>query len=444
MKIDSGEVVFDPASVADTNGRVFWWRGNVYRAVTERAAGLYRMLLETGAFERLIDAGMIGTEITTLSLEGYDLVLSHDTIRFRSYPFEWCNEMLKDAALLTCDVNLALASIGLSTQDAHCWNVLFDGPMPKFVDVGSIVPGRGDSASWTRWYAEFQDFFLYPLYLMAVGQGAMARHLLADVDDPVSKQKIVKLLPTTKRVQHGMDGFLGKPTRFRSQTAFLQHLRRSVEAVELPESTTARSGYHDEEFPSFEPSQDWNLKHQAVFEILQRLHPSSVVDVGSNRGWYAQLAASMGIPVVAFDVDEMCVKSLYADVAKDKMQVLPLVMDVCRPSPPCATAQHGDLYSAAEERLKGDLVLGLAIVHHLVFKQGLGFDEIVARLAAFSERWLLVEFVPPTDPYVSEWYSERFDWYSTEGFVAALRRRCAHVELFDSSPAPRQLLLCER
>ena len=444
MKIDFAEVVFDPASVADTNGRVFWWRGSVYRAVTERAASLYRTLLESGAFERLIDAGMIGTEISSLSVDGYDLVLSHDTIRFRSYPFEWCNEMLKDAALLTCDVNLALASIGLSTQDAHCWNVLFDGPMPKFVDVGSIAPGRGDSASWARWYAEFQDYFLYPLYLMSVGQGATARRLLSDVDEWVSRRRVATFLPAAKRFQYGLDGFLGKPARFRSPMAFLQHLRRSVEAVELPECAAERSGHDEEEFPPMESSQGWSQRHQAVFEVLQRLRPSSVVDLGSSQGGHAKLAARMGIPVVALDEDEWCVKALYADAAKHKIPVLPLIMDACAPSRSRTSPKYGDSYPAAQERLRGELVLALAMMHRLVFQQGLSLDEVVERLAAFSGRWLLVESMPPPDCHASPSRSGQPDWYSEESLVAALGRRFARVELLDSTPAPQTLLLCER
>lgn len=444
MNIRIEEVVFDPASVLDPNGRVFWWRGNVYRAVTEKAAGLYRTLLESGAFEKLIDAGMIHTEMTSLSLDGYDLVLSHDTVRFRSYPFEWCDEMLKDAALLTCDVNLALASMGLSTQDAHGWNVLFDGPIPKFVDVGSIVPGKGDPRSWTGWYREFQDFFLYPLDLMSAGQGGLARRLLADANGAAIRQNTPKLLPVTRRLRSRIEGFRNEPAWFRSGTSFLERLRRSVEDIRFPETVTDWSGYYDEKFPSFEPSEDWSLKNRAVFETLRRLQPSSVVDVGSNKGWYSELAAGMRIPVVAFDVDEMCVRSLYTRASKGELQILPLIMDVRAPSPPRTSVRHGSFYPAAQERLKGELVLGLAIVHHLVFKQGLGFDEIVEMLAAFVGRWLLIEFVPRTDRYVSEWYSDQFSWYSTENFVAALSERFAHVELFDSSPAPRQLLLCER
>jgi hypothetical protein len=444
MRIPTEEVAFDPASVLDPNGRVFWWRGNVYRAITAKGAGVLRPLLESGAFGRLIDAGMIGTEMTSLSLDGYDLVLSHDTIRFRAYPFEWCDAMFKDAALLTLDVNLALASMGLSTQDAHCWNVLFDGPTPKFVDIGSIVAGGRDPAAEAGWYGEFQDFFLYPLHLMSAGEGVQARRLLADVNEWVSRQKIEKLLPMSRRAHGRLEGYLDKPSRSRSWTSFLERLRTSVENVQFPETITAWSGYYDTEFPSFVSEEDWTLKHRVVADILQRLEPSSMIDVGSNKGWYSRLAAGMGIPVVAFDVDEVCVRSLYEAVSTDKLPVLPLIMDVTAPSPALTARRHGDSYPAARERLKGDLVLGLAIVHHLVFWQSLGFREVVRKLAAFAGRWLLVEFIPPTDRYVSEWYSDQYSWYSTEGFVRALRQRFSRIELFDSFPAPRQLLLCER
>jgi hypothetical protein len=442
MIICADEVVFDPASVIDPNGRVFWWRGEVYRGITEGAASLYRTLLESGAFEGLVDAGMIGTEMTSFSLEGYDLILSHDTVRFRSYPFEWCDEMLKDAALLTCDVNLALASIGLSAHDAHGWNVLFDGPTPKFVDVGSIRPGRLDPASLTGWYRQFQDCFLYPLHLMAAGQGGLARLLLADADGVVGRHGIAKMLPVTKRIECRLEGFRDSPGRFRSETSFLERLRSSVEDIRLPETAAAGSGYYDEQSPSFESSEDWSIKHRTVFEILQRLHPSSVVDVGHGEGWYSRLAASLGIPVVAFDVDEVCVRSLYLDASKTGSHVLPLTMDVCNPSSRTGRS-HGGFFPSAQERLKGELVLGLDVVRHLVLDQGIGLDETVAKLGAFTSRWLLIEFAPPTDGCVGARCSDRYSWYSLDSFVGALRRHFGRVELFDSFPAPGQLLLCE-
>jgi hypothetical protein len=41
MIIRTEDLIFDPASVVDANGRVFWWRGGVYPAVTGKAASQY-------------------------------------------------------------------------------------------------------------------------------------------------------------------------------------------------------------------------------------------------------------------------------------------------------------------------------------------------------------------------------------------------------------------
>ena len=50
--------------------------------------------------------------------------------------------MLRDAALLTLDLNIALLDYDCMLQDAYPWNVLFDSSQPVFVDFTSIVPFR--------------------------------------------------------------------------------------------------------------------------------------------------------------------------------------------------------------------------------------------------------------------------------------------------------------
>ena len=139
--ISPSEAAFLRNSYADPNGRVFRWQGGLYRAIRgPQVAQRYRQLLESGAAPRLEAAGLVQTAVTDLSLDGYDLVLKHHEMPFVSYGIEWCADMLKEAALVTCDVNIELAAQGLTTQDAHSENILFDGPRAKFIDFGSIVP----------------------------------------------------------------------------------------------------------------------------------------------------------------------------------------------------------------------------------------------------------------------------------------------------------------
>jgi hypothetical protein len=99
-RIPFTEVVFHPLSFGDPNGRVFWWNGELYRAITSGRAPLYRDLFANGVVRELFENRLIvDSEVTDFFLEGYDLVLKHRKVPFVSYAFEWCGPMLKDAAL---------------------------------------------------------------------------------------------------------------------------------------------------------------------------------------------------------------------------------------------------------------------------------------------------------------------------------------------------------
>jgi ribosomal protein L11 methylase PrmA len=164
-----------------------------------------------------------------------------------------------------------------------------------------------------------------------------------------------------------------------------------------------------------------------------------MLDIGSNRGWHSQLATSLGVEnVVAFDTDETAVNRLYHDVKSQKQAILPLVMDFRNPSP------ETQIEESARDRLKCDMVLALALVHHLVFKHFLRFDKIVSTLLSFTKRMLVVEFVPKEDQYVSQWWSPLYSWYTLENFIAELRRHFRNVSVHPSDPKPRVLLVCEK
>ena len=146
--------------------------------------------------------------------------------------------------------------------------------------------------------------------------------------------------------------------------------------------------------------------------------------------------------MVAFDTDEPSINGLYGEARRGGNDMLPLVMDFKNPSPEYGIC--GQLGSAASERLQCDLVLGLALVHHLVYRQRMTFEQIAAGLSRFSKRRLLVEFVPREDKYVSQWWSEQTSWYTKENFKTALGDHFGKIRELPSTPDPRLLLLCEK
>jgi hypothetical protein len=231
-----------------------------------------------------------------------------------------------------------------------------------------------------------------------------------------------------------------QPTRPRLE--LLNQLKHRLETITLPTAKTDWSGYYDPCFYPLTPCDAWTEKHHGVYDTLRLLKPSSVLDIGSNRGWYAQLAASMGSAVVAFDVDSVCIDRLFEDARERRLPILPLVMDFRNPTPGYGLCDQR--LAAATQRLKCELMMVLALVHHLVFKEQLSFEQIVQAASVFAGKWLLIEFIPREDQFVREWWSERYSWYTLENFQQTLKRHYSNVRIVSTTPEPRMVLLCER
>jgi SAM-dependent methyltransferase len=467
-EIPVDDVEFHPLSFGDAGGRLFVWEQQLYRAISRDRADLCMKLFQDGIVERLVKQGLlVETEPTVLRIRDYPLVLRHRLLPFVSYAYEWCGPMLQDAALLVLDFELQLSQFGLTLQDAHPWNVVFDGARPLYVDFNSIV--RAEELSSWRALEEFRQFFLRPLKLMASGHGRIARWLLHDCDTGILQSEVETLTQgpavwhlknrarrlasivrqhtpsvVRKLVREMMPWGPGWSPHFaadhRGYRVFLERLRRQVEDIEFPRTRTQWSDYYSEHFPPFSPSGVWTSKQRAVHSALEDLRPASVLDVGCNRGWFSQLAARRGAAVVAIDADEICVSDLFRDAKAEVLSLLPLVMDFRN-----ASLGFGDRCGVpVTQRLRCEMVMGLALVHHLVFGQGLDFDKIIDGLSTFANKWLLVEFIPPEDAYVRNWMPNARPWYTFGRFEQGLRRHYRLVRAMPSSPAPRVLLLCEK
>lgn len=480
MQIPIEEVKFHPSSLVDRNGQLFEWQNRLYRAIGPRNASFVQSLFAShGVIEQLLHKELlVETELEPLTLEGYGLILKHRRIPFVSYAYEWTPSMLKDAAIHLLRLNLELAAYGLTTQDAHPWNVLFDSCKPVFVDIGSIVPANL-SKPWPS-SDEFSRFFLHPLLLFSQGENKITRWLLHDhrgisledmarIERPLTPPTFLEAISITgdatkraflhrirkrkalyravKAVRNSVIFRRRPPNKTQiSLVDQLEELKEDIENIEMPKQSTLWLDYYSRtSFPSFENPTEWTLKHKSVVETLVESQPHTVLDIASNRGWYSRKAAKLGSDVVSFDTDEPSINMLYADLKQQRDHVLPLIMDILSPSPGYGWFGRGWAIPATN-RFQCEMVLALAIIHHIAFKASIpgNLCHIVDLLGAFAQRWLLIEFVPPEDQYVAEWYNENYSWYSLDNLVVALERDFRVIRHMPSYPAPRILLLCER
>ena len=109
-----------------------------------------------------------------------------------------------------------------------------------------------------------------------------------------------------------------------------------------------------------------------------------VLDLGANDGRFSRVAVDAGASLaVAVDGDHLVVDHLYRALrAEGERRILPLVLDLADPSP--ALGWRSRERPSFVERVRPDLVLCLAVIHHLALSNTVPFDEIVAFLHDFG------------------------------------------------------------
>jgi SAM-dependent methyltransferase len=197
----------------------------------------------------------------------------------------------------------------------------------------------------------------------------------------------------------------------------IESLRTTVEGLAWEPEGTAWADYADN--TSYDDKAT-AAKVEAVRTALARIGGDRAWDLGANTGRYSLVAASTGYRVVALDIDPGAVERGYRAIrAAGRDDILPLLADITDPSPALgwANAERASLL----ERVDADVILALALVHHL----GIGSNvplPMIAELYASLAPNAIVEFVPKRDAMVQRLLAFREDVfadYSIEGFRAA-------------------------
>jgi hypothetical protein len=437
MKIKSTELEAAPSFHMDPVGNVFYYGGGVYRGIREPYADFHHKLLEADFYSDLMDAGLVETWVSDLEVDGYGLVLQHKRIEFESVWSEWCSWMIQDATLLMVRLNLALAKRGLIANDIKPGNVLFDYSRPVWIDFGSIVPLESiDPRNWLR---RFWQTSLFPIWLLSKRRHAIARLIYGEIPQRGLQISILR---------RPFRWFPLRYWRLASQldqvsiVYVLEQLVEYISKLEIPPRASGWINYRQGGMPPIDAPDGFSIKQRTVFELLGRFPPSRVLDMGCNKGWYAELAQSLGHQVVGFDVDDETICNVYRRVQEGRLSILPLLADFAWPRPEYGLGLGG---RNAYERLGCDITLAMALVHHLVFSQHLRFETIAWIISNYTKRTALVDFPPEEgDITVSKWMRPGYEWYTLENFVTAMKRHFPNIALYESEPAPRRLLVCTK
>lgn len=434
IKIDS--------SFRDPSGFIYRHDNLLLRQINKIYSTDYDLLIKSGLYKKLSHLRYLISH-TEISLEKYRYspdaykIIQPEKVQFISYPYEWCFSQLKDAALLTLKIQKIALELGMSLKDASAFNIQFVGGKPILIDTLSFEKYK-ERQPWIA-YRQFTEHFLSPLALMAYKDIRLGK-LFQLYLDGVPLDLTVKLLPFSARIKpgllfhlflhasaqkkHAVKSIDETPKSSFSRHAFtelLDSLEGSISGLSINSQKSHWSSYYEDRESYTEKGLE--SKRKIVKSFIEKASPIKVWDIGANTGYFSQITSSKGIPTIAFDSDITAIEENYKQVRKgSETNMFPLFLDITNPTPSLGweNRERQSLY----ERGPTDLMLTLAIIHHLALTQNIPFSFMATSFAKLCN-FLIIEYIPLSDPKAQKLLQGRkslFTNYTKQQFEKSFSR----------------------
>ncbi len=364
------------------------------------------------------------------------LIILPRQIPIITYPYEWSFAMWQDAALLTLNIAKEAIEKGMLLKDATPFNIQFLNGSPVFIDTLSFeiyLPEK----PWVA-YRQFCECFLASLLLQQYCHADIGK-IFTLYPNGIPLEILISLLP--KKAKWNLHTYLhiylhaataaraGKTKSAKAATKFskqkmlllLNGLITYVASLHVKKTKTNWDDYYASTILSDQYLQE---KTTLVTLFLSTVTYSSIIDLGANDGYFSLLFKNTATEIIAVDGDANCINKLYTTIRNQKIKnILPLINTLHTPSP--AIGWNSAERASFGERIKGNVILALALVHHLAIANNLPFQFIAEWLAAMG-KYLLIEFVPKTDEKVQLLLQNRQDIfidYTVIGFENAFSKK---------------------
>jgi hypothetical protein len=452
-------------SFRDPAGYMFVEGGKLYRQINQVGKEDYELTMKSGLYDDLVQAGLLVAHKEVSKKRSDPLaykVIQPELVPFISYPYEWSFSQLKDAALLTLEVQKRAIKHGMILKDSSAFNVQFIGKKPILIDTLSFMKYTpGDP--WEG-YRQFCEHFLAPLALARYTTLDTLKLLRVSLEG-ISLELATALLPkkakrrpslyshlylhnsSQKKYQNIASDKPEAPVRRRKVSQFaleglIGSLESAVKKLKAPKQQTEWGDYYT--FTNY-TDDAFERKRKLVKDLLKKVSPkpAMVWDIGANNGEFSVLAAEMGAYTLAMDIDPVAVDRNYrtkGDEAQTNL-MLPFVQDCADPSP--GTGFLGTERESLFERGPADVVMALAIIHHLAIGRNLPLSRI-AEFLSKTAKHVIIEFVPKSDSKVKILLASRrdvFAEYDIEHFEAAMETYFKPVEKIRIKNTERTLFL---
>lgn len=412
-------------------------KGRLLRQVNQAGADDYRKLMDSKLYDDLVKAGYLVShkEIKPEKDSKVYTILQPEEIPFITYPFEWSFSQLQDAAVMTLQIQKKALKHGMILKDASAYNLQFKAGRPIFIDTLSFEEYK-DGMAWTA-YKQFCQHFLAPLALMAKVDPNLSQLLRVHLDG-IPLPLAAKLMPGGSRWNAGLGMHLflharaqkAKESEHKKQSnglhkqqlqAIIESLERTVKKLRSHDFQTEWGDYYANNTNYSVDAAD--AKAKIVKNFAKASKAKTAIDIGGNNGRYSRVLNDLGIFTVCSDIDPNAVEANYRFAKKKKENLmLPLLVDMTNPGG--GLGWENTERPIISHRVQTDMVMALAVIHHLAISNNLPMAKIAECFAKFAPS-LILEFVPKEDSQVQKLLATRkdiFPDYDEEGCKKAFNK----------------------
>ena len=457
-------MIIEPNNISyrDTAARVVKKESGYHRYIFQEYKAEYDHLMQSGLYEELTQKELLiehkEIQIDTDDPKVYKL-LYPTQIPFQSYPFEWSYIQWRKAILAYLRINHIALKYGMILKDATPYNFYLTGGKAVMLDTSSFMFFK-ENDKWIA-YRQFCEEFLSPITLMHYNGAEWSKITMANLRGMplsfVSKQLPIKSWFNLTTLLHihlhsnyssynkstGIGNNKNKGFTIEKIKSLQKMIFNTIYKWEKPHQYVSHwSTYYENDIESSEYLKD---KEATIRKWLEIIKPKSVLDLGANTGKFSFIAAEYAERVISLEGDEKCVDEIEEKISIKNSNVFTLTGNVAEPSPTIGFLNSGT--ESIYKRGGADLVLGLALVHHLHISNRLSFEQISLLFASFSNEYLIVEFIPITDNKVQILLKDKiinlFN-YKEIHFTDSLTRSFNLKEVISLKDTGRRLFLFEK
>ena len=407
-------MIIEPNNISyrDTAARVVKKESGYYRYIFHEYKAEYNHLMESGLYQELTQKELLiehkEIQIDTDDPKVYKL-LYPTQIPFQSYPFEWSYTQWRKAILAYLRINHIALKYGMILKDATPYNFYLTGGKAVMFDTSSLMFFK-ENDKWIA-YRQFCEEFLSPVALMRFNGGGWSKLTIANLRGMplsfVSKQLPIKswfnlttLLHIHLHSKYSCNNE-SKEIEDKKNKGFTLEKIKSLQKMIF--NTISKWGkshqfanhwstYYENDIESQEYLKD---KEETIRKWLEIIKPKSVLDLGANTGKFSFIAAEYSERVISIEGDDKCVDEIEEKISIRNNNIFTLIGNIAEPSPKIGFLNSGT--GSIYKRGNSDMVLGLALVHHLHINNRLSFEQISDMFSKLSDEYLIVEFIPIND-----------------------------------------------